>query len=93
MHKPELAAAISEIAGLDSDDAQEILSIILDEITLALSRGRTVTLIGFGSFVCKHHAARQGHHPVSGDPITIAAANTVHFRAGKKLKEKVNKIQ
>ena len=90
MHRPELAAAISEKVDLSVEEGQELLNIIVDEITLALSRNQSVSLIGFGSFSCRHRVARQGRHPSTGQPIEIAACNAVVFKPGKKLKESVN---
>ncbi|MBV1883507.1 MAG: HU family DNA-binding protein [Pseudomonadales bacterium] len=90
MHRPELAAAISEKVDLSVEAGQELLNIIVDEITLALSRNQNVSLIGFGSFSCQHRAARQGRHPSTGQTIDIDACKAVVFRPGKKLKECVN---
>src|SRR5690606_40860349 len=51
MRKPELAAAIAEKADLSKEQANRALNAILDEITQALSRKDTVTLVGFGTFL------------------------------------------
>ena len=92
MHRPEIAAAISEKTKLSLDDGQELLNIIVDEITLALSRKQTVNLIGFGSFNCRHREARTGRNPSTGETIEIAATNTVVFKSGTKLKQSVNNV-
>jgi DNA-binding protein HU-alpha len=49
MRKPELAAAIAEQADLTKDQAARVLNAILDEISTALSRKDSVTLVGFGA--------------------------------------------
>ncbi len=90
MRKPDLAAIIADKADISADKAQQALTAILDEITLALSRGETVSLVGFGTFERRHRAARQGKNPQSGATIQIAASNTVGFRAGKALREAVS---
>jgi len=48
-----------------------------------------VVLMGFGSFESRHVEARQGRNPKTGEPMQIAAHNTVHFRPGAKLKQAV----
>ena len=90
MRKPELAAYIADEADLSLSRANEILSIILDEITNALSRNDNISLIGFGSFETRQRSARKGINPKTGEAIDIAASNSVGFKPGKALKDAVN---
>lgn len=89
MRKPELAAAIAEQADLTKEKSSEIINIITDEISKALSQGDSVSLIGFGTFEVRNRAERQGKNPRTGEPLTIPAAKVPAFKAGKGLKEKV----
>ncbi len=89
MRKPELAAAIAEQADLSKEKAAEVLNVITDQISKALSEGENVTLIGFGTFEVRQRAERQGKNPQTGAPITIAAAKVPAFKPGKALKESV----
>ena len=90
MRKPDLAAAIADQADISADKANDVLSAILDEISNALNRGESVSLIGFGTFEKRHRNARTGKNPQTGAAIQIAASNTVGFKPGKALKEAVN---
>jgi len=90
MRKPDLAAEIADKADIPADKANEVLSAILDEITNALSRKETVSLIGFGTFEPRHRNARAGKNPQTGETIQIAASNSVGFKPGKALKDAVN---
>ncbi len=90
MRKPELAAFVADQADITKDKAGEIITIITDQITEALRKEDTVSLIGFGSFVQKHRKERQGKNPQTGEAITIKASNSVGFKPGKALKEAVN---
>ena len=90
MKKPELAAAIADKADVTKDKAAEILNIITDEITNAVSQSDTVSLIGFGSFSVRERSARTGKNPQTGATIQIPASKTVGFKAGKALKDAVN---
>ncbi len=90
MRKPDLAAIIADQADIPAGKANDVLSAILDEITNALSREESVSLIGFGTFETRHRAARTGKNPQTGEAIQIAASNTVGFKPGKALKEAVN---
>jgi DNA-binding protein HU-alpha len=90
MRKPELAAAIAEKADLTKDQANRVLNAVLEEITGALNRKDSVTLVGFGTFVQRHRGARTGKNPQTGQPVKIKASNTVAFKPGKSLKDAVN---
>lgn len=67
MRKPELAAAIAEKADLTKEQANRVLNAVLEEITGALHRKDSVTLVGFGTFLQRHRGARTGktRKPVS----------------------------
>lgn len=90
MKKPELAAAIAEKADVTKEKAGEIINIITDEITNAMTKDDTVSLIGFGSFSVRERSARTGKNPQTGAEIQIAASKSVGFKAGKALKDAVN---
>lgn len=83
MRKPELAAAIAEKADLTKEQANRVLNALLDEITGALNRKDSVTLVGFGTFLQRHRGARTGKNPQTGQPVKIKASNTVAFQAGQ----------
>ncbi len=85
MRKPELVAAIADKADLTKDQASRVLNAVLEEITHALNRKDSVTLVGFGTFVQRHRGARTGKNPQTGEPVKIKASNTVAFKPGKSL--------
>jgi len=90
MHKPELAAAIAQQAGITKEQASEALNVVLDEITNGMAFGKKVSLPRLGVFAPTDRAARQGKNPATGEPIAIAAHKAVVFRAAKSLKETVD---
>ena len=90
MRKPELAAAIAEKADLTKDQANRVLNAVLEEITGALNRKDSVTLVGFGTFDVAKRAARKGRNPQTGEEIPIKAARIPKFRPGKGLKDALN---
>ena len=91
MNKTELAAVVAEKAGLSKADAAKAVAATVDAITDALVEGDKVALVGFGTFAVKERAARQGVNPRTGEKVTIAAAKAPAFKAGKALKDAVNK--
>lgn len=92
MNKNELVAAIAEKTGNTKKDAEAQLNAVLSTITEALSNGDKVQLIGFGTFETKERAAREGRNPRKpGETIKIPACKAPSFKAGKALKDAVNK--
>ena len=90
MNKSELIDAIATSADISKADAGRALDATLETITGALKKGDSVSLVGFGTFVVKQRAAREGRNPQTGQTIQIAAANVPGFKAGKALKDAVN---
>lgn len=90
MNKQELIDAVSATTGDSKASTGAAIDAILEAVTHAVTRGDTVQLIGFGSFSTGARAERTGRNPATGEAITIAAAKTVKFTAGKAFKDAVN---
>lgn len=90
VNKAEIIDAIAEQAEISKTAANKALNTFLDSITSALQSGKSVSLLGFGTFSVKARAARVGRNPKTGAPINIDAANVPLFKAGKALKDAVN---
>jgi DNA-binding protein HU-beta len=90
MHKQELIDAVAEKTGDSKAQTGAAIDAIIEVITRAVSDGQTIQLIGFGSFSTGHRAERTGRNPSTGVEMTIAAAKTVKFTAGKAFKDAVN---
>jgi len=89
MNKSELIDAIAESSGLTKADAGRALDGLVSAVTGALSKGDSVTLVGFGTFAVKERAERIGRNPQTGREITIKAAKVPSFKAGSTLKSSV----
>jgi len=88
--KTEITTAIAEATQLNKEQAAEVLNVVLDEITMALSKEESVAIPGFGSFVLRQRQARTGRSPRTGEPVEIPASTSVGFKPGKALKDAVN---
>ncbi|CAC9928946.1 DNA-binding protein HU-beta [Aedoeadaptatus coxii] len=92
MNKSELIASIAEKSNLSKKDAENALNGFLSTIEEALSDGDKVQLVGFGTFEVRDRKAREGRNPRNPEEvIKIPASKAPVFRAGKALKESVNK--
>ena len=91
MNKTELVAAMADKAGIKKTDAEKALKAFTDTVTKQLKKGDKVQLVGFGTFEVAKRAAREGKNPQTGEKIKIAACKAPKFKAGKALKDTVNK--
>ncbi len=91
MNKTELVAAIAEKAEITKKDAEKALAAVISSVTDAMAAGDKVQLVGFGTFEVRARDARTGKNPRTGEVIKIAASKVPAFKAGKALKEIVNK--
>ena len=91
MNKTELVAAIADQADLSKKDAEKALKAFVDVITDELKKGEKIQLVGFGSFEVTERAAREGINPLTKKPMSIPASKAPKFKAGKALKDLVNK--
>ena len=92
MNKAELVAAVAEKTGSTKKEAEAAVNAFVGCVESALVAGDKVQLIGFGTFEVRERKARQGRNPRKpGEVIEIAASKAPVFKAGKALKDAVNK--
>ncbi|MCI6156507.1 MAG: HU family DNA-binding protein [Peptoniphilaceae bacterium] len=92
MNKSELIAAIAEKSNLSKAEATRALDAFTSTVEEALIGGNKVQLVGFGTFETRERKARSGRNPRNPqETIEIPASTAPVFKAGKSLKEAVNK--
>ena len=91
MNKAELIAEVAVKTGLSKKDSEKAVNAALDTVTASLENGEKVSLVGFGVFDVKEREARMGRNPKTKDEIPIPASRVPQFKAGKALKEAVDK--
>ena len=91
MNKTELVAAMAEQTNLSKKDAEAALKAFIDVVTEELTNNGKVQLVGFGTFDVAERAAREGRNPQTGEAMPIPASKAPRFKAGKALKDAINK--
>ena len=92
MNKAELINAVAEKTGFTKKDAETAVNATMGVIQDTMQGGDKVQLIGFGTFEVRQRKARTGRNPRKpGETIQIAASKAPVFKAGKALKDAVNK--
>lgn len=89
MNKSELIEATAKAADLSKAAAERAVSAIIDAVVKAVSKGDSVTLVGFGSFKSAKRAARTGKNPKTGAALKIPATTVPKFTAGATFKAAV----
>lgn len=87
--KADLAEHLFNVVGLNKREAKELVEIFFEEIRRSLENGEPVKLSGFGNFNLRDKNERPGRNPKTGEEIPITARRVVTFRAGHKLKSRV----
>ncbi len=91
MNKSELIAEVSAKAEITKKDADAAVGAVIAAITEALVKGDKVQLVGFGTFEVRERGARTGRDPRTNKAIQIPASKAPAFKAGKALKDAVDK--
>ncbi len=91
MNKSDLVGKIAEGSGLNKKNSEAALNAFISSVETALTKGDKVILVGFGTFEVRQRAARKGRNPQTKKEIMIPASKAPVFKAGKGLKDKVNK--
>ena len=91
MNKTELVAAMAEQAEMTKKDAEKALTAFTEVVAKELKNGGKVQLVGFGTFEVSERSAREGRNPQTGEPMNIDASKAPKFKAGKALKDEVNR--
>ncbi len=92
MNKSELIAALTEKTGFTKKDAEKAINSVVEVITETLAGGDKVQIVGFGTFEVKDRPERVARNPQAPEQeITIPASKAPVFKAGKSLKDSVNK--
>lgn len=91
MNKAELITAIAEKSELTKKDAEKALKAFEDVVKEELSNKGEIRLVGFGTFDVIERAAHMGRNPQTKEPMEIPASTAPRFKAGKALKDAINK--
>ncbi|WP_439647885.1 integration host factor subunit alpha [Coxiella-like endosymbiont] len=89
--KANLAEHLFNVVGLNKREAKELVELFFEDIRLSLERGEPVKLSGFGNFNLRDKKQRPGRNPKTSEAIPITERRVVTFRAGYKLKSRVEK--
>ncbi len=91
MNKSQLIDKVSVLTQQSNKISEGAVNIFFSNIRQALAAGDKVEIRGFGSFLLKSYNAYTGRNPKSGEKVYVPKKELPFFRAGKDLREKVNR--
>jgi len=88
-NKAELIEITAKEADISKAAAGKALDATINAIVKTVSKGDSVTLVGFGTFKSAKRAARTGKNPQTGAALKIPATTVPKFSAGAGFKAAV----
>ena len=88
--RADLAEALVEKIGLPRNESQDMVEIILKEISDSLASGEHVKLSSFGSFGIRSKGERIGRNPKTGQEVPITPRRVLVFKPSNIMKDAIN---
>lgn len=88
--RAEIAERLISKQSMPKSTAQEFVDAFFEQIASTLQNGDIVKLTGFGNFELKNKKSRPGRNPKTGKEVTISARRVTTFRAGQKLRNRID---
>lgn len=91
--RADLAEAMVQKVGLPRNESQEMVELILKEISDSLAAGSQVKLSSFGSFGIRSKGQRIGRNPKTGKEVPITPRRVLVFRPSNIMKDRINTVR
>tara|TARA_B100000945_G_scaffold101818_1_gene80303 strand:- start:646 stop:942 length:297 start_codon:yes stop_codon:yes gene_type:complete len=88
--KADIVEYLHTQLGLNKSESKKLIEDFFNEIKDSLARNEEVKLSGFGNFELLNKKSRPGRNPKTGEDVIISARRVVTFRAGNKLRKKID---
>jgi len=93
MTKSELIDVIAkEQSHLAYRDIELAVKCMVEQMSQALASGERIEIRGFGSFSLHYRPPRLGRNPKTGDSVALSGKYVPHFKPGKELRERVDRV-
>lgn len=81
---------VNEFEELPPRQVEVVVNSILETMVRTLSSGGRIEIRGFGTWCLRYRGSRNAHNPRTGQTIRTSEKYGVYFKAGKRLREKVD---
>ncbi|VFP83564.1 integration host factor subunit alpha [Buchnera aphidicola] len=91
--KAEISDYLFKKLTLNKQEVKDLVDIFFEEVRKSLEIGEEVKLSGFGNFCLRNKKQRLGRNPKTGECVAITARRVVVFKAGQKLRSRIESLQ
>ena len=91
MNKLELISALKTEANISKSEAAKVVQLFFDNMADSMALGKRVEIRGLCSFYVKQYKSYTGRNPKTGEKVSIKPKKLPFFKAGKELKERVDR--
>lgn len=88
--RADLSESVYQEVGLSRNESAELVDTVLEEISAALTRGESVKISSFGSFLVRMKGERIGRNPKTGIEVPISPRRVIVFKPSPILKHQTN---
>ena len=88
--RAQLSEAVYEEVGLSRNESADLVDLVLDEMSNALTVGDSVKISSFGSFTVRQKSQRMGRNPKTGEEVPILPRRVIIFKPSHVLKNRIN---
>lgn len=92
MNKSELISIVAKKFDAPRKNIEKAVDLVFDSMVQALMREERIEIRGIGSFVVRHYRSYLGRNPRTGERIEVGTKRLPFFKAGKELKERVDRL-
>jgi len=89
--KADLVDRAARAGNLSRSAAGDAVNAVFEAIVTEVSKGKRVTVVGFGTFMPRKRKARAGRSPQNGKEIKIASKTVPAFAAGQVFRNAVDR--
>lgn len=90
--KALLSERLNKKLGDSRNKSEQIVEMFFEEISQCLETGEEVKISGLGNYKLHDKKSRPGRNPKTGEGKEISARRVCTFKAGGKLKERIEKL-
>ena len=89
MTKADLVKSIADKTGLEKKEVQKVIELFMDEVILALSKGDSVYLRGFGTFRNKLRAKKIARNIKKNTALVVPAHYIPAFKPSRRFADRI----
>ena len=91
INRSDLVLQLAYQYKMDPTETEGVIKAILGILSKSLIEKKRIEIRGFGSFDLRHRNPRKARNPKTGEIVITEPKNSVHFKPGKELRERINK--